>query len=299
MDADAMGAEPDVFSMAESGLLAAVFGEWEITRGGDRHSTGRAAVKSLKDALLLDDTSVACIFSFRQRLRPLGRPVTYACSSIVTVHWGEGFQCYATLEECGTDSLTWRLPVAPDGTPGGYTVWTRQRGNATKSDTVAAVADARAMVQKSYELAESQRARAIEFEVACKEAEELADEIAEENKLLQQRLSAQDHSAESLEIAADENLSLRRQLDAQIESSVPSYQLAHLQEQLQALRQEMTAKEENGCHVCGAEVRNTNVRARSRSEDKVSPKERKKRRTVAKAGSKGESLGRSVAACGA
>jgi len=294
-----MGVEPDVFSMAQSGLLATVFGEWEITHGGDRHSTARAAVKSLNDALLLDDTEVPCIFSFRQRLRPLGRPVTYACSSIVTVHWGEGFQRYATLEKCGMDSLTWRLAVAPDGTPGGYTVWTRQRANATKSDTFAAVADAQEMLQQSYELAESQRARAIEFEVALKEAEELADEIAEENKLLQQRLSAQDHSAESLEIAAEENLSLRRQLAAQIENSVPSYQLAHLQEQLQALRQEMTAKEENGCHVCGADLRKAKARARSRSEDKVSPRERKKRRTVAKAGSKGEALGRSIAACGA
>lgn len=252
---------PDFLSMAESGLLAAVSGNWEISHDAEPAIWGRAVVKGLSDGVILTSTVTPCTFGFRHGPNP---HVDDVYTAAITIHWGrEDNQNYATLESSGEDFLKWRLPVQEDGSLGSYTVWRRISTNTSKHQAAKEVKDIRMKAEEDLAKLRKQ---------ADKEVLELRTELVEMRVKAADQVS-ESHSQAAIDIAAartrieseladvrtkaalsdelaearakcadeiaDENESLRVQLNSQVGSS------ESLREQVASLRllvKEMTSQ---------------------------------------------------------
>jgi len=196
-------AEPDVLTMARSGLLAALIGEWEIIHK-DGSIYGRVVVKSLKDAAIFTHEVQPCTFSFRHRDRPEVK-ATKSCPSIVTIHWEE--TSYAILESFGRESLTWKSPPLHDGGAPSYNTWRRTRVSASQTEAPDELTEVRLKAAEELskvrakaadDLAELNKKATLSEELAEARAK-VADEIAEENESLRSQLKAQTATSESLQ----------------------------------------------------------------------------------------------------
>jgi len=262
-------AVPDFLALAESGLLAAVIGEWEISHDEETAVWGRAVVKGLKGGVILTNSVTPCTFCFRHAPNPEVRDVY---SSAIAIHWG--LESYATLEYMDKDRLKWRLPELPDGTLGSYTVWKRTNASKKNQVTKDVIADVRAglmdelseqmgrkfseelqeaRVKAADEVDEARSKAAIQIAAARNEAADKISELRVKQALCEELTEsrvmayvskeieeARSEAALSDELAdarakiaddiAVENESLREQLDTQVASS------ESLQDQLNSLR---------------------------------------------------------------
>jgi len=215
----------DMLAMAETGLLAAVVGEWEIIHEFSSTPWGSAVVKSLKDAVILADRVTPCSFSYQRCCRE------DVSASVVTITWGEA--SYATLEKCEQNSLTWRLPPLEGGTQGAFTTWRRRHAKASMevfSEEVVALhkkaAEALAAVRTkaAAELKDAQANAARELALAtAKAAEDLEHaraEAAAELEKVQDKAALSDQLADARARVADEiaeeNFLLREQLNSMV-----------------------------------------------------------------------------------
>lgn len=235
--------------MAESGLLASVVGEWEISHDNEDAVWGRAVVKGLKDGVILTGEVIPCSFGFRHAPCP---QIVDVFTSKITITWGAE-NSYATLETFGKDFLKWRLPPQEeDGLPGEATVWRRMPTDDSKGQVPKEVVKGRAPIESKFEsaglsaaaelaelraaaadqLAQVRSASAVEIAAAHTKA---ANEIAQ---VRARAASAEELAEARAQIADDiaaENESLRDQL--QLRSQVGgSDQVKLLRDQVKSLR---------------------------------------------------------------
>jgi len=248
---------PDLLAMAESGLEAAVSGNWEISHDTESAVWGRAVVKGLREGVILTGTVIPCTFGFRHGPNP---QVDEVYTAAITIHWGpEDSPNYATLESSGEDFLKWRLPVQDDGSLGSYTTWRRMNTNASKHQAAKEVNDVRMRAEEDLANLKKQadkevlelRTELVETRVkAGDEVSEFCSQVAIdaaaartqiESEIAEVRVKAalSDELAEArakcADEIADENESLRVQLNSQVVNS------ESLREQVVSLR--MVVKE--------------------------------------------------------
>jgi len=232
---------PDLLAMADSGLLAMVSGNWEISHDNESAVWGRAVVKGLNEGVLLTGAVIPCTFGFRHGPNP---QFTEVYTAAIAIHWGpEDSPNYATLESCGKEFLKWRLPQQDDGSPGSFTIWRRLDEDASKRQAAEEAIDVRRRVEdelvhlKRQADKEVSELRAELVELRAKAADQVsksrsrgAKEIAAvQAKAAKEVADVRAKAALSEELAearakcadeiADENESLRVQLNSQVGSS--------------------------------------------------------------------------------
>jgi len=200
---------PDLLAMAESGLVAAVSGNWEISHDTASAVWGRAVVKGLKEGVILTSSVIPCTFGFRHGPNP---QVTDVYTSAITIQWGpdDSSGNYATLESSGKDVLKWRLPLQDDGSMGSYTIWRRTNNKAAKDQ-----ATQEAMMEQAAKHA---------WDVRAKEADEIenfkrnaVEEVAElRSELVDLRVKAADQVSASRSQAAIEIAAAQAKVAAEI-----------------------------------------------------------------------------------
>lgn len=254
-----MASSPDLLLMAESGLLDAVVGDWEISHDAEDSVWGRAVVKGLKDGVILTGEVIPCSFGFRHAPCP---KIVDVFTSKICITWGTE-NSYATLETFGKDFLKWRLPPQEeDGLPGEATVWRRMRADdskdqvpkevvmeqeragkfetaalsaaeelaelrATAADGVcrlrsaSAVEIAAAHTKALNEMAQVQAQAALAEELA-EAYTKVADEIALENETLRVQLSSQVGGSDQVKLLRDQVKSLRVLIMEMMSQTTPS-----------------------------------------------------------------------------
>jgi len=200
---------PDLLTMAESGLLAAVYGNWEISHDSESAVWGRAVVKGLRDAVILTGTVIPCSFGFRHGPNP---KVDEVYTAAITIQWGpDDSPNYATLESSGQDFLKWRLPTQADGSLGSYTIWRRLNVDASKHQAAKEVKGVRMCAKE----VKDERMRA-EEELANLRKEADKEVLELRTELVELRVKAADQVSESRSQSAIEIAAVQTRIEKEI-----------------------------------------------------------------------------------